>query len=40
MNLWDIISAVNSTVREKPGSNIAKLISKFEVKQENHMKLV
>jgi len=30
MNLWDIISAVNSTVREKPGSNIAKLISKFE----------
>ena len=35
MNLWDIISAVNSTVREKPSSNIAKLISKFEVRQES-----
>jgi len=30
MNLWEIVSAVNSTVRKNPDSNMAKLMEKFE----------
>jgi hypothetical protein len=33
MNLWEILTAVNETVRKTPDSNMAKLVSKFEVKE-------
>ena len=32
MNLWEILAAVNSTVRQNPDSSIAQLMGKFEQK--------
>ena len=32
MNLWEILAAVNSTVRKNPDSSIAQLMGKFEEK--------
>ena len=35
LNLWEILTAVNETVRKTPDSNMAKLIGKFEVRERN-----
>ena len=32
VNLWEILAAVNSTVRQNPDSSIAQLMGKFEQK--------
>ena len=32
VNLWEVLSAVNETVRKNPDSNIAQLMTKFEVR--------
>ena len=32
VNLWEILAAVNSTVRQNPDSSIAQLMGKFEEK--------
>ena len=35
VNLWEVLNAVNETVRKNPGSSIAQLMGKFEVINDN-----